>query len=140
MHNIFEVLHLQKQKMFFLAAASLRRQKDGIGFLVAITFLLIKGTQGSTKPMFSDKQVCIAGGRALLQVEDCPKESVEKLRGEVDDEYSVPFTFQAQLDWLFINISGRPAMWPGRADLLLLPLADQQLHHQLHRRYRHHHL
>ena len=48
--------------------------------------------------------IAVAGGRALLQVEDCPKESVEKLRGEVEEEYSVPFLVQAKLDRLFINV------------------------------------
>ena len=28
-----------------------------------------------------------AGGRALLQVEDCPQAAVERLRGEVKDLY-----------------------------------------------------
>ena len=91
-------IYLQKQKMFF-EAASLRGQKGGRGrFHVLIPLLLIKSPQGSTNPNFPDKPVfiAVAGGRALLQVEDCPKESVEKLRGEVVDEYSVPFHFQAR--------------------------------------------
>ena len=98
-------IYLQKQKMFF-EAASLRGQKGGRGrFLVLIPLLLIKGTQGSTNPNVPDKQVfiAVAGGRALLQVEDCPKESVEKLRGEVVDEHSVPFLFRAKLDRLFFQ-------------------------------------
>ena len=96
------------------------------------------------------KQVLIAGGRALLQVEDCPKESVEKLRGEVEDEYSLsPFSISSQagsaIFSLFLRAGcksnpGRPAVRPGQADLLLLPLEDQQLHRQLYRRHQHHYL
>ena len=94
----------------------LTHQKGGRGrFLLVIQLFLIKGTQGCTKPSFPDKQVFIvygiAGGRALLQVEDCPTESVEKLRGEVDDEYSLSITqyyitqslFYAQLDRLGLS-------------------------------------
>ena len=134
-------------------AASLRRQKGGRGrFLVLIPLLLIKGTQGSTNPNFPDKQVfiAVAGGRALLQVEDCPKESVEKLRGEVEDEYSLSsFSISSQAGSAIFSITlrtgcksnpGRPAVRPRGADLLLVPLADQQLHHQLHHRHQHHHL
>ena len=153
MHNIFfEVLHLQKQKMLF-EAASLRGQKGGRGrFLVLIPLLLTQGTQGSTNPNVPDKQVfiAVAGGRALLQVEDCPKESVEKLRGEVEDEYSLsPFSISSQagsaIFSLFLRAGcksnpGRPAVRPGQADLLLLPLEDQQLHRQLYRRHQHHYL
>ena len=99
-------IYLQKEKMFFEAACLIRGQKGGRGrFLVLIPLLLIKSPQGSTNPNFPDKQVfiAVAGGRALLQVEDCPKESVEKLRGEVVDEHSVPFLFQAKLDLLFVQ-------------------------------------
>ena len=99
---VLKFLHLQKKKMY------LRLQKGGRGcMLVIIPLLLIKGTQG--RPSTSDKQVSlwIAGGRALLQVEDCPTESVEKLRGEVEDECLDPFLFQAKLEGLdnqFVNL------------------------------------
>ena len=42
-----------------------------------------------------------------MQVEDCPTESVEKLRGEVEDECLDPFLFQAKLEGLdnqFVNL------------------------------------
>ena len=89
--SLNEVEHLQREKMFFEAAA-LRLQKGGRGgILVIIPLLLIQGLQGCPSTdcpncSLAYQQVLhceFSGGRVLLQVEDCPTESVEKLRGEV---------------------------------------------------------
>ena len=76
----------------FSEAAALRLQKGGRGgILVIIPLLLIQGLQGcpstdcvNCSPAYKQVLHCaFSGGRVLLQVEDCPTESVEKLRGEV---------------------------------------------------------
>ena len=66
----------------YFEAASLNMQNGG-SFLLVILLLFIGGSQGLRKPNFGENQVCTVGGRSLLQVEDCPPQSVERLRGEV---------------------------------------------------------